>query len=285
MTRFEDHLWRDLIREHGAELAQITRPASRPGHGLRRRVLAGMSLGVAGGGAAVAVVLTAAGSSPAFAVTRNQDGTVSVVIRQLDAIHGANARLAALGLKAKFVQVPAGCVPSPPPANLPFPIGAKRPRRSWVRVVGGSVKAQLDPREVPPGQTVVVGAWRVGGVIHVSPAPLGHAGVPPCFRIPPGAIHGRIIRIRPGTAACSVAGLPGNSGQGAPTPAAALTPNPNTVPNGPPSRINPPRSGTRALPPLGPPPKCPPPAQVLPPGHAVPPTTPPTPTTPTTSTP
>ena len=239
MTRFEDHLWRELIREHGAELAQITRPASRQGHGLRRRVLAGMSLGVAGGGAAVAIVLTAAGSSPAFAVTRNQDGTVSVVIRQLDAIHGANARLAALGLKAKFVQVPAGCVPPPPQANVPFPIGAKRLRRSWVRVVGGSVKAQLDPREVPPGQTVIVGAWRVGGVIHVSPAPLGRGGVPPCFRIPPGAIQGRIIRIRPGTPGCSVAGLPGSAALKCPPPAQVLPPGHAVPPITPPTPTTP----------------------------------------------
>ena len=29
MSKFEDHLWRELVREHGDDLAQLNRPTAR----------------------------------------------------------------------------------------------------------------------------------------------------------------------------------------------------------------------------------------------------------------
>src|SRR5579863_4172071 len=110
MSRFKEHLWRELVREHGADLARLSRPPSR-GRRPRPRLLAGTTAGLAGVGTAVALLLGVASSSPAFAVTQSHDGTVSVVIRQMNAVQLVNARLAKLGLRARFVPVLAGCAP------------------------------------------------------------------------------------------------------------------------------------------------------------------------------
>src|SRR6201995_454593 len=83
MSKFTDHLWRDLVHEHGPTLAQTDRPApGRTGAAgvLRRpRVLAGSTLGLAGVGAALVLALGGtAATTPAFAITTNNDGSVLV---------------------------------------------------------------------------------------------------------------------------------------------------------------------------------------------------------------
>ena len=108
MSKFEDHLWREFVREHGNALAQMSTPtAKRMWRG--PRLVAGTSLGLAGVGAAVALVLGATATSPAFAVISNHDGTVTISIERASGIVGANARLHQLGVRAKVMQqVPAG---------------------------------------------------------------------------------------------------------------------------------------------------------------------------------
>ena len=76
MSKFKDRLWRELVRDHGKDLAQITRPEVKRSRRARPRVLAGTSLGLAGVRAAVVLAVGAASTSPAFAVTPNHDGTV-----------------------------------------------------------------------------------------------------------------------------------------------------------------------------------------------------------------
>src|SRR5580693_1251000 len=99
MSKFEDRLWRDLVRKHGADLAQMTPPAAKPTRRARPRLLAGTTVSLAGIAAAVVLLVSAAGSPPAFAVNRNSDGTYTVWIQKLTGVHGANARLAALGIR------------------------------------------------------------------------------------------------------------------------------------------------------------------------------------------
>ena len=116
MTKFEDRLWREIVHKHGADLAEIE------GHQVRRartrpRVLAGTTVGLALAGVASVLVLSAASSPSAFAVSRNADGTVTVKLQRIAAIHGANAKLAALGIRARLVEVVPGCqVKALPPA-------------------------------------------------------------------------------------------------------------------------------------------------------------------------
>ena len=132
MTKFTDHLWRDLAREHGATLALADRPAPGRAALLRRpRVLAGSTLGLAGVGAALVLALGAASSTPAYAVTTNSDGSVLVTINQNSALPQANAKLTALGIHeqitiymasgAAAVSGPVTCTPAPGVSNLPGP--------------------------------------------------------------------------------------------------------------------------------------------------------------------
>ena len=108
MSNFTDNLWRDLAREHGPALALADRPdPGRPRHP-RPRVLAGSTLALAGVGAALTVGLSAAGSTPAFAVTRQHDGSVSVKINSKSGIAGANHKLAAMGVHERVMAVSDG---------------------------------------------------------------------------------------------------------------------------------------------------------------------------------
>jgi hypothetical protein len=109
MSKFEDHVWRELVREHGDDLAQLTTGATS--HALRppRLIAAAAGLAVAGCATALGLVLTAT-SSPAFAVTHNHNGTVTVTVRSASGIAGANATLHRLGIRAQVMtKAPAGC--------------------------------------------------------------------------------------------------------------------------------------------------------------------------------
>ena len=100
MTKFTDHLWRDLVQEHGPTLAQVDRPAAGRGRLRRPRVLAGSTLGLAGVGAALVLALGGtAATTPAFAVTKKADGSVLVNLNYVthQNLGQANAKLAAVG--------------------------------------------------------------------------------------------------------------------------------------------------------------------------------------------
>ena len=110
MTKFEDHLWREFVREHGHDLAQVRRAAARPS--LRPRVVAAGGLGLAGAGVGLALALGATTAAPAFAVARNHDGTVTVDILRSSGVAGANAKLHQLGIRAEVMSTPpAACSP------------------------------------------------------------------------------------------------------------------------------------------------------------------------------
>jgi hypothetical protein len=78
----------------------------------RSRLLAGLSLALAGLAAAVVVVAIAASSStpPAYAVTRSGPGLVTITLRQIDATSSLDAKLAAIGSRIRVVPVVHGCV-------------------------------------------------------------------------------------------------------------------------------------------------------------------------------
>jgi hypothetical protein len=131
MTRYTDNLWDDLVREHGATLAHADRAEpGRPALLRRPRVLAGSTLALAGVGTALTLGLTAATSTPAFAVTKNADGSVLVQINQATSLPQANAKLTAMGIHEQVtiymatgpatVSGPVSCTPAPG-ASLPGP--------------------------------------------------------------------------------------------------------------------------------------------------------------------
>ena len=201
MSKFEDHLWREFVREHGNALAQMSTPtAKRVWRG--PRLVAGISLGLAGVGVAVALVLGATATSPAFAVISNHDGTVTISIERASGIVGANARLHQLGVRAKVMQQVAGGLPlhvHGRPARTrrgPRTHGAPaRSRRVRSRTpTGRSIRARFrlagpwrSPRPLRPGPTAatVAPAARCGGAAE------RRAPVPAVRLLRPGKQHGQ----------------------------------------------------------------------------------------------
>jgi hypothetical protein len=126
-------------------------------------------LALAGVGAAVALVLGATTTSPAFAVIRNHDGTLTISIERASGVAGANAKLDQLGIRAQVMQhAPAGwrCTS----AGAQQGQGARHHRRScaphrapaWNRRVrsptptGRSIRASFRP----------AGPWRSPRPLH-----------------------------------------------------------------------------------------------------------------------
>ncbi len=109
MTNFDDQLWSYLVTEHGADHVSPAPPVTLSHR--RRPLLAGFgAAGLAAITAGVVIALTATSATPpAFAVTNNHDGTATVTLRQISAIGALNARLTALGIRAKAVPVRADC--------------------------------------------------------------------------------------------------------------------------------------------------------------------------------
>ena len=147
MSRFEDHLWREVEHEHGHDLEVAKRPPATHKRA-RTGVLAGSTLGLAGLGTALLLILGATTTSPAFAVTRNHDGTITVWIQRTGGIAGANAKLRQLGIRARVVvDAPVGCTAPSPMAGHGVPAPPH-----------GNATAQwtIDPRQVPVGRTLAL---------------------------------------------------------------------------------------------------------------------------------
>jgi hypothetical protein len=190
MSRFKDRLWSDLVRVHGTDLSRLSRPPARSRR--RPRMVAGTGLGLAVAGTAAALLVGTAGTSPAFAVTKNRDGSITVSISRIAAIPGANARLRALGYRARLVPVRAACGLSRigPPGASPRGLGGAPPpglpgapppgpRRQILR------GARFNPHRVPPGLLLVIPAWRKGRRILIRPAHMIRGQAPPCLPLPP----------------------------------------------------------------------------------------------------
>ena len=197
MSKFEDSLWRDLVDRHGSDLEQMAATPEGGGGPPRRRLLAGTSLGLAGAGTAAVLIVSAASSAPAFAVSRNADGTVTVLIRRIEGISGANERLHKLGIRVQAVQVAAGCSNIPPALALVHAAASGKVQvirpgaieRFW-RKGNVIVTAKINPGKIPAGRTIVLPAaasfaGKPARVITVA----GRGAVPACLPIlPPAAI-------------------------------------------------------------------------------------------------
>jgi hypothetical protein len=172
MSKYTDNLWRDLAREQGPALAQAAHPGPRRTR--RPRVLAGGTLAVAGVGAAIALVLTSASGTPAFAVTESGNGTVLVTLNQTQALPQANQKLAAMGFSEGIViymgsgpaavSGPVTCTPEP-----------GIPGQPTVKVLVGTDGTQV----IKPGTTgdnTGVGTWHLDSCRLASNTGTGNTG-------------------------------------------------------------------------------------------------------------
>jgi hypothetical protein len=173
MTKFEDQLYADLMRQHGSVLAATKLPA------LSRRHIAsrGALLATGAGGIAVAAtasVLATGGGTPAYALTTNHD-TITLAVYQESGIAQANARLHQLGDDVVVVPVRAGC---PSLGSLPAPAV---PTKGISMGVGGSKSSDgsitVNAHGVPAGDILVVGievtahGTQAGAALTSPPAP------------------------------------------------------------------------------------------------------------------
>lgn len=226
MSKFKDRLWQELVREYGSELAEVTEATRKHGRLLHPKLLAGTTAGVVGVGTAAALVISAAGSSPAFAVSRNSDGTVSVTIKEVSGISGANARLAQIGVPVRAVEVAQSCAAGPPPRALRKVLGGL-PRAEAFRVGRGpvhvTVTARFDPRGIPPGRTLVLPAFRMGQKLAIVRGPAVRGAAPPCLPFPPppwpAPGHGK-------GGVCQPVSVPPGGAHGRPPPLPPLPPPP-----------------------------------------------------------
>jgi hypothetical protein len=208
MTRFDDNLWHEVERKYGSELSGADGPLSS---GPRRRlpIIAGTTLGVAGASAAAVVVLGAASSPPAFAVTSNPDGTVSVVIHRVDGIPGANRRLAQLGIRVRAVPVNAQCQAAVAPALKQVTIATLKHDRGsgWIGGVAGGVNARIRPAQIARDRTLVIAAVPSKGQVRLVRGRAVRGAIPGC--LPPVALlRGTARGVKARILSCSVVPSP-----------------------------------------------------------------------------
>lgn len=168
MSHFEDQLWSQLVRDRGAQMraaprvtaalassVTATSPATRRARGLRRpALLTGSALGLAGLASAGMIALTSA--SPAFAVTKNPDGTVDVTLSDLSDLPALNQKLAQDGIPVTAVPISASCSAT---AAINNPSGDSSPSVSASHQPTTDV-VTIDPRQIPSGEVGVLGASR-----------------------------------------------------------------------------------------------------------------------------
>ncbi|MGO9752527.1 MAG: hypothetical protein ACLP8S_26745 [Solirubrobacteraceae bacterium] len=223
MSKFTDRLWRELVREHGADLAQMDSlaPAAHRWRA-RPRLLAGTSLGAAALATAAAVIFAVASSSPAFAVTRNHDGTYTVQIHSWSAIGAANRALHGMDLRAVVVAVNVSCggtMPAPTPQPVPRAMRLQLEAQARPETV-------IAPRRIPAGKTLVIGAWRSGHQVRVASA-AAVTQVPVC--LPPPCVANSRVTPPPGNFQSGNSGNSGNSGSQSTTGASQTALKPNTA--------------------------------------------------------
>ncbi|HTU30067.1 MAG TPA: hypothetical protein VMF07_11850 [Solirubrobacteraceae bacterium] len=101
MSDFDDHLWSYLRTEHDADRTRAHRP-SRSTPSRRPLIVRGTAaLGAAIAATATTLIATSA-PTPAFAVTRHHDGSITVKVNRESGIGGARRTLAAMGITTRL---------------------------------------------------------------------------------------------------------------------------------------------------------------------------------------
>lgn len=162
MSRFEDELWTQLVRDHlpDAPLAARTQTHARAPQPVRRRLidrplaLTAGSLTLLACVTAVVVAFSASSSPPAFAITTHPGGAISITIRQISGITGVNRELARRGIPARAVRLRAiiyGCAHGHELDGPTAPYSAVAPTSGFTGVT-------IFPSRLPHGDAVLIGA-------------------------------------------------------------------------------------------------------------------------------
>jgi hypothetical protein len=194
MGNFEDELWTDLLQAHGDGLATAQRPAQRRAR-TRPLALTAGAVGVVGVGTVLALTLTATTSVPAYAVTENSDGTVTITLHDISGVTGVNAKLAALGVRARAVTPRPDCMA----VEIPDPTDWTANANTNPLTVASNVaqgKVVIQPRAIPVGVTLVLmaeeGDGRDSFVVGLTLAP-----APSCIKGYPQPVQTSRISVTP----------------------------------------------------------------------------------------
>ena len=153
-----------------AELRSVV--ASQPAEGRRRRawveprrrrlVLAGSVAVLLAAGAGAGVPFLSGGASPAYAVSRNDDGTVTVEISSLSDASGLQRRLREAGVSAVVQYLPPGKTCKEPwltrafePAPASSPVFTKEIKGGVERTPDGQTRFTIS-KDLPPDDTLVI---------------------------------------------------------------------------------------------------------------------------------
>lgn len=183
MSTFEDRLWVQLVTEHGDRIrlptptAPIT-PTTRSKPRGRPALITGTAIGTAALVTAVVLALSASTTTPpAYAVTTNRDGTVTVTLNDVAAITALNAELARDGIAAQAIPITAECPVRGFPNAMP---AGTNPSTYTITIV---------PREIPAGYTAVVAVGQSpSGQIELAQGAF-RSPVPACFNSTPMVLH------------------------------------------------------------------------------------------------
>ena len=160
MGNFEDELWTDLLQAHGDGLENAQRPTPRRSR-TRPLALTAGAAGVVGVGTVLAITLTATTSVPAYAVTENSDGTVTVTLHDISGVTGINAKLAALGVRARALTPRPDCTEVEHPDPAYRMVNANTDPLA-VASNAAQGKVVIQPRAIPVGDTLVLTAADFG---------------------------------------------------------------------------------------------------------------------------
>ena len=148
MSTFEDRLWSQLVDEHGDRM-RLPDPATRVTQTHKRRpaLITGTALATAGA-AVAAVIAFSAGTSapPAYAVTTDADGTVTVTLNDISAVTGLNAELTRDGIDTTAIPLTTSCTVHEPLVTMPSGTDPS------------TYTITIDPRQIPAGYTGVLAA-------------------------------------------------------------------------------------------------------------------------------
>lgn len=162
MSKLEDRLWSDLLTAHGADLQVTTSPGRRePKRALLP--LAVTVLTVAAIAIVVVLSLSARTATPAYAVTRNPDGTVTVTIDELAGIGQANEKLERFGVRARARSGPVG--PSCKVKSLRPSPRTMDPIMRFLHPTRKPFAVTIDPGAIPKDTTLLIRV-RLEGIPH-----------------------------------------------------------------------------------------------------------------------
>jgi hypothetical protein len=154
MTKFADQLFDDLLREHGSTLAHTRPPAPRR-HVPSRRTLLAAGAGFAAVAATVGGLVAGGGATPAYALTTQPNGRVTLDVYQQSGFAGINTKLRQLGDdRVVVVPVEPGC---PSIGSLPAPAVPPNGHVSVQTGVSKGGSVTVNANGIPAGDILVVG--------------------------------------------------------------------------------------------------------------------------------